>query len=79
MGEPTIAQKGPFIKEMQPGTYAWCACGLSQNQPLCDGSHRKTEFHPVIFRLDETKKAAFCGCKHTKNPPYCDGTHKNIS
>lgn len=78
MDKPTIAQKGPFIKEMQPGTYAWCACGLSKNQPLCDGSHRKTQLSPGIFRLDETKKAAFCGCKQTKNPPYCDGAHGKL-
>jgi len=19
--------------------YAWCSCGLSENQPFCDGSH----------------------------------------
>mgnify|MGYP000885729106 CR=1 FL=1 len=22
-------------------TYFWCACGLSQKQPFCDGSHKK--------------------------------------
>lgn len=34
---------GPI--EVPPGDKsAWiCACGLSQNQPHCDGSHKKTK------------------------------------
>ncbi|MDD8051669.1 MAG: CDGSH iron-sulfur domain-containing protein, partial [Verrucomicrobiota bacterium] len=40
MSDAKIAQKAPFVKEMKPGTYAWCACGHSQGQPFCDGSHK---------------------------------------
>ena len=36
--------------------YAWCICGYSKNQPLCDGSHlqiylpkKMTSFRPVRF------------------------------
>ncbi|MGK7371680.1 MAG: CDGSH iron-sulfur domain-containing protein, partial [Candidatus Halalkalibacterium sp. M3_1C_030] len=28
--------------EIEAGTYAWCACGESDNQPYCDGSHKGT-------------------------------------
>jgi CDGSH-type Zn-finger protein len=41
MGKPVIAQKSPYVEEMEPGTYYWCACGKSKNQPFCDGSHKK--------------------------------------
>ena len=78
MAEPKIAQKGPYVLEMEAGKYAWCACGQSQNQPYCDGSHRGSEFSPVIERIEQKKKVAWCGCKHTKNPPYCDGTHTTL-
>ncbi|GIV22571.1 MAG: CDGSH iron-sulfur domain-containing protein [Bacteroidia bacterium] len=76
--EPVIAQKAPFGKELQPGTYWWCACGRSQNQPFCDGSHKGTGFAPVKFVLEESKKVWLCGCKHAHTPPFCDGTHKNL-
>ena len=73
-----IAQKSPYVQEVQPGNYAWCACGKSQSQPFCDGSHRGTEYRPVVVKIEEAKKVAWCGCKHTKTPPYCDGTHKQL-
>ena len=35
-----IAKKEPAGLTLEAGkTYAWCACGLSQKQPFCDGSH----------------------------------------
>lgn len=78
MTEPTIAQKGPFAQEPEPGKYWWCACGKSQNQPFCDSSHKGTEFMPKKFEISEKKKIWLCGCKHTSNAPFCDGTHKNL-
>lgn len=78
MSEPKIAQKAPFVIEMEPGSYAWCACGGSKNQPFCDGSHRGTGLQPIITKIEEKRKVAWCGCKQSKNPPYCDGTHKNL-
>ncbi len=78
MSEPKIAQKAPFVIEVQPGTYAWCACGGSKNQPYCDGSHRGTGMQPVIVKIEEKKTIAWCGCKQSKNKPYCDGIHKNL-
>ena len=79
MSDPTIAAKFPAKAELEPGkNYAWCACGLSKNQPFCDGSHKTTDLKPVIFKVEEKKTAYLCQCKHTKNPPYCDGTHKSL-
>ncbi len=41
MSEPTVAQRGPYPVAVEAGkSYYWCACGLSANQPLCDGSHK---------------------------------------
>ena len=40
MTEPEIPARAPFVMDCQPGTYAWCACGRSQKQPFCDGSHK---------------------------------------
>jgi CDGSH-type Zn-finger protein len=64
--------------ELDAGTYWWCACGRSKNQPFCDGSHQGSEFSPVEFKLEEKKKVWLCGCKHSAKPPYCDGTHSKL-
>lgn len=78
MAEPNIAQEGPFVMEIEPGNYAWCACGQSDNQPYCDGSHKGTEFSPIVEKIEETQKVAWCGCKHSGNKPFCDGTHAKL-
>ena len=79
MTERHIAQKKPFVAEVEAGkTYYWCACGLSQKQPFCDGSHKTTTITPVAWTAQETGKAWFCGCKHSKTEPLCDGTHKTL-
>ncbi len=47
MAEPTIAQRSPFRFDVTQGkSYWWCACGRSQKQPFCDGSHKGSEFSP---------------------------------
>ncbi len=78
MNKPTIADKKPAVFDIEPGTYYWCQCGRSKNQPFCDGSHKGTEFSPKAFQIDEKKKVALCLCKHTKNSPFCDGTHRTL-
>jgi len=78
MAEPTVAQEKPFVMKIEPGNYAWCACGQSDNQPYCDGSHKGTEFTPIVERIEETKRVAWCGCKHSGDKPYCDGTHAEL-
>ena len=76
--EARIAQRGPYAVELEPGTYSWCACGRSQNQPFCDGSHKVMSLRPVRFELTEKRTVYLCGCKHSGNKPYCDGTHKTL-
>ncbi|MCH7762200.1 MAG: CDGSH iron-sulfur domain-containing protein [Candidatus Marinimicrobia bacterium] len=79
MTEPQIAQKMPYVQKAEAGkTYAWCACGLSNNQPFCDGSHKATDISPIIVKQDEDKNVAWCGCKQTGTKPYCDGTHSKL-
>ena len=77
MRNPVTAQRGPFKVKVEKGkTYSWCACGLSQAQPFCDGSHRKEgKFKSLKYYSEESKDMYFCGCKKTKNPPFCDGSH----
>ena len=43
----------PVTLDLLPKTYLWCTCGMSKNQPFCDGSHAKTEFKPLLdSRID---------------------------
>jgi len=77
--EAKIAQKAPYSVELEKGkTYYWCACGRSENQPFCDGSHKGTTFEPVGFTAEKTGTVYLCGCKRTAKPPYCDGTHNSL-
>lgn len=79
MSEPVIASRTPFAVEVEAGkTYHWCACGRSQSQPFCDGSHRGTGFAPVAWQAEKNATVYLCGCKHTRNPPLCDGSHKQL-
>jgi len=76
--EPQMPQKMPYVLELEPGRYAWCACGRSANQPYCDGSHSGTGFQPHVFEVEETRRVALCGCKRTDGTPFCDGTHSSL-
>lgn len=75
MSKPDSPQDFSYTVELEPGDHWWCACGKSKTQPLCDGSHKGTEFEPLKFTISEKKTYSLCGCKKTKNPPYCDGSH----
>jgi CDGSH-type Zn-finger protein len=78
MAEPEIAEKSPAVLELEPGTYFWCRCGKSSNQPWCDGSHAGTDFSPMEVTIEEPKRVAMCRCKRTGNEPMCDGTHSSL-
>ncbi len=78
MSQPEIAAKEPAVLELEPGTYWWCACGQSKNQPWCDGSHKGTAFQPLEVTIDKAKKYAMCQCKHSANGAFCDGTHRKL-
>ena len=34
MKDPKIAQKSPYVMEVEPGKYFWCSCGESAKQTL---------------------------------------------
>jgi CDGSH-type Zn-finger protein len=78
MEKPIIAQKHSYKLDMEPGTYYWCACGRSKNQPFCDGSHKGTSFLPMKVEIEEARKVAWCGCKHSDKKPFCDGKHRSL-
>ena len=66
----------PFRAQLAAGELVvWCACGRSERQPYCDGSHRGTEHRPLRYTVPQNLTVAFCGCKQTKQPPFCDGSH----
>ena len=77
MEKPVSAQKSPYkVKVDKDKTYFWCACGLSQKQPFCDGSHKKEgKFKSLKYLATESKEVFFCGCKMTSHQPLCDGSH----
>lgn len=79
MSEPKIAATTPAVLELEAGTYYWCQCGQSANQPYCDGSHAGSAFTPLEFTIEEPRKVALCRCKKTSRAPFCDGTHKSLS
>lgn len=79
MDKPKVAACFPKQVEIEAGKkYAYCTCGLSANQPFCDGAHKGTDFVPMVFQAEASETAYYCQCKQTGNAPKCDGTHKSI-
>ena len=79
MDLPKVADTEPKQVELEAGKkYAYCTCGLSANQPFCDGAHSGTDFTPIVFQAEESKSCHFCMCKKTKNGPHCDGSHNAL-
>ena len=78
--KPIIARYKPYYAELEQGKrYFWCACGRSQNQPYCDGSHKGTGIVPLPYQAQsDGEEVLFCGCKYTSDAPFCDGSHNNL-
>ena len=36
-------------------SYFWCTCGNSKKQPFCDGSHKDTDFSPLVKLINPKK------------------------
>lgn len=77
--KPIVANNKPAKVELTKGDeYYFCACGRSNNQPFCDGSHAGTDFKPKAFTAEQSGDAYLCQCKHSANVPFCDGSHKQF-
>ena len=73
------AKNEPYVLQVEAGkTYYWCSCGISNQQPLCDGAHQSTDCIPLEYVATKSEKIYFCGCKQSENPPLCDGTHTKL-
>ena len=81
MPERVVAGLSPIALNLEPGTYSWCSCGRSKNQPFCDGSHNgppATGCEPIELVIEMPKRCSLCTCKQSKIAPICDGTHKML-
>ena len=77
MDLPKRAGNGPIAVEVEEGKkYAWCTCGLSDNQPYCNAAHKGTDYRPMVQEAVKTGTHYLCACKSTGNGPFCDGSHK---
>ena len=69
----------PLVVQLEPGKHAICSCGQTAKAPFCDGSHRDTEFRPVIEKVaDIARNIAWCTCEASAKTPYCDGSHRQF-
>jgi CDGSH-type Zn-finger protein len=79
MADPVVAQPFAYNVEVEAGkSYKWCACGRSATQPFCDNSHAGSEFKPVEYVAESSKRIAFCGCKASKRGAICDSSHNQL-
>ena len=77
--QPTTLPEPTIVDLIKGQNYLWCQCGLSKNQPFCDGSHHGTKKKPLLFRAKKTSGAKFCNCKLTRKGPFCDNSHLKIT
>jgi len=75
---PRGSRRGPYFLDLEPGEYQWCACGRSNSQPFCDGSHAGTRSTPCALAIPQRGLVALCGCKYSKHKPWCDGSHLHL-
>ena len=54
-------------------------CGRSQNQPFCDGSHRRLKTGQKPLKFVATRETNYmCLCKQSKKLPFCDSSHRKL-
>ena len=54
MTEPVVAARVPAKVTLEAGKdYWWCACGLSKNQPFCDGTHKGSGLAPMKYTVEK--------------------------
>ena len=69
MSESQRAGDAPIgVNVVEGKSYYWCTCGKSSKQPFCDGSHKGSDFAPLQYKANQSKKVFFCTCKLTKDP-----------
>jgi len=80
MDKGKIAGRSPIkVSVEKDKRYSWCTCGLSENQPFCDGKHKGGDFRPSAYIATESKDVHFCTCKQTsREDGLCDGAHKQL-
>ena len=53
---------------------AWCSCGMSTTEPICNSACKGTAFRPKVMTIEEDVDALYmCGCKLSVKAPFCDG------
>ncbi len=65
----------PYVLDLEPGNYYFCACGHSANLPYCDGSHQGSTVEPFSVVVPEPRNMAICACGRSATRPFCDGSH----
>lgn len=65
----------PSDVDDEKGDVAVCRCGLSDDHPLCDGSHRATVDEPAegLYRYDEDGER-----RHVERIVFEDGTSESV-
>lgn len=76
--DPVTAEKAPYVVNEEGGARWWCACGRSERQPYCDGSHRGTGITPVKVDISAPREVWNHGCKRTRTQLWCDGSHEGV-
>jgi CDGSH-type Zn-finger protein len=73
-----IVQKSSLKMYMEPGTYQYCTCGRSMDQPFCDDSHIGTPFLPEEVVITEAQLVKWCMCRHSGKGYWCDNKHREL-
>ncbi|HAG16309.1 MAG TPA: glutamate synthase, partial [Bacteroidales bacterium] len=51
---------------MQAGKYNYCACGRTENNPFCDGSHyESTDIKPILVVFELQQEVKWCDCRNS--------------